>query len=240
MDEHRPGETRTQQLRPKEKIARLPDIPEASWREQLRRKPGEELLKNMAVAAALVMCAITLRGGALPQAMDVTDAVMTAVTGDTLLDDQLGKLSFVSALFPEATLVFGQTSPGEALAMPVSGGAVVHAWSEDEPYMAWRTGSAQITSSMDGEVIGVYHGFPYRSGTARSARSADRQEIPVLGAGSGAAHCDGCGSGDFARGIRCGSDGSGIVCGRAGWTDAGAWDFALSEEVKCGVAITCF
>ena len=158
MDEHRPGETRTQQLRPKEKIARLPDIPEASWREQLRRKPGEELLKNMAVAAALVMCAITLRGGALPQAMDVTDAVMTAVTGDTLLDDQLGKLSFVSALFPEATLVFGQTSPGEALAMPVSGGAVVHAWSEDEPYMAWRTGSAQITSSMDGEVIGVYHG----------------------------------------------------------------------------------
>lgn len=158
MDEHRPGETRTQQLRPKEKIARLPDIPEASWREQLRRKPGEELLKNMAVAAALVMCAITLRGGALPQAMDVTDAVMTAVTGDTLLDDQLGKLSFVSALFPEATLVFGQTSPGEALAMPVSGGSVVHAWSEDEPYMAWRTGSAQITSSMDGEVIGVYHG----------------------------------------------------------------------------------
>ena len=158
MDEHRPGETRTQQLRPKEKPARLPDIPEVSWREQLRRKPGEELLKNMAVAAALVLCAITLRGGALPQATDVTDAVMTAVTGDTLLDDQLGKLSFVSALFPEATLVFGQTSTEESLALPVSGGAVVHAWSEEEPYMAWRTSSARITSSMDGEVIGVYHG----------------------------------------------------------------------------------
>lgn len=158
MDEHRPGETRTQQLRPKEKPVRLPDIPEVSWREQLRLKPGEELLKNMAVAAALVLCAITLRGGALPQATDVTDAVMTAVTGDTLLDDQLGKLSFVSTLFPEATLVFGQTSTEESLALPVSGGAVVHAWSEEEPYMAWRTTAAQITSSMDGEVIGVYHG----------------------------------------------------------------------------------
>ena len=29
---------------------------------------------------------------------------MAAATGDTLLDDQLGKLTFVSKLFPEATL----------------------------------------------------------------------------------------------------------------------------------------
>lgn len=158
MAEQRPGETRTQQMRPKERITPQPDISEVTWRKQLRRKPGEELLKNMAVAAALVLCAITLRSGALPQATDATDAVMTAVTGDTLLDDQLGKLSFVSALFPEATLVFGQTGPEESLALPVSGGAVVHAWSEEEPYMAWRASGAQITSSMDGEVIGVYHG----------------------------------------------------------------------------------
>ena len=42
--------------------------------------------------------------------------------------------------------------------MPVSGGVVVHAWSESEPYMTWRTSSTKVTSSLAGEVSGVYHG----------------------------------------------------------------------------------
>ena len=122
-----------------------------------KKSRGEAFVKNVSVAAALVLCAVTLRTGAIPALQPAADAVLTAATDQSLLDDQLGKLSFVSALFPEAVLVFGE-SKIDTLAMPVSGGVVVHAWNEAEPYMSWRTGSTSVTSSADGEVIGVYHG----------------------------------------------------------------------------------
>ena len=118
---------------------------------------GDHLLRNMGVAAALVLCAVVLRSGAIPELSQVTDAVLTAATDDSLLDDQLGRLSFVSALFPEATLVFGEHGR-QTLEMPISGGMIVHAWSQSEPYMSWRTADQTVRASADGEVIGVYHG----------------------------------------------------------------------------------
>lgn len=118
---------------------------------------GQALLKNLGVAAALVLCAVTLRTGAIPSLSDATDAVLTAATDQSLLDDQLGKLSFVSALFPETVLVFGENTTPE-LSLPVSGGVVVHAWSEGEPYMTMRTQSRDVVSASDGEVSGIFHG----------------------------------------------------------------------------------
>lgn len=138
------------------------------WKEAARKRPGERLLSNMAVAAALLICAVALRSRALPELSPVADAVLTAATDDSLLDDQLGRLSFVSAMFPEAALVFGAMD--DTLDMPVSGGAVVHAWSVQEPWMAWRAGSRTITAAADGEVIGVYHG------------NGDERLVQVLGA----------------------------------------------------------
>lgn len=139
--------------------AEAPDeaLKDVEWVQKEKKQKGEPLLKNMAVAASLVLCAAALRTGAIPPLTGTADAVMTAVTDDSLLNDQLGKLSFVSALFPEASLVFA-AQQGAELAMPVSGGAVVHAWSEAEPYMAWRSGSRGVTAAADGEVVGVYHG----------------------------------------------------------------------------------
>lgn len=133
------------------------DSPEVEWISAPQKRRGEAFFKNLAVSAALVLCAVTLRTGAIPSLNTATDAIMTAASDQSLLNDQLGKLSFVSALFPEAVLVFGE-SASEKLAMPVSGGVVVHAWSEAEPYMSWRTSDAHVRSSSDGEVIGVYHG----------------------------------------------------------------------------------
>lgn len=153
MSEKRNG---VQELKPKSRPTMSPK-PAVSWREQVKRKPGEELLKNLAVASALVVCALALRSGAVPSLTQPTDAVLAAVSGDPLLDEQLGKLSFVSALFPEATLVFGEQTE-DALIMPVSCAAVAHAWSEAEPYISWNCASGQVVSSLDGEVSGVYHG----------------------------------------------------------------------------------
>ena len=156
MPEKREEAARMQELKPKPRPTMEPK-PAVSWREQVRRKPGEEFLKNMAVAAALVVCAAALRSGAVPSLTQPADAVLAAVSGDPLLDEQLGKLSFVSALFPEATLVFGEQTE-ETLVMPVSGAVVAHAWSEAEPYISWNCASGRVVSSLDGEVSGVYHG----------------------------------------------------------------------------------
>lgn len=134
-----------------------PVPPAVEWVEPPKKARGEAFMKNLAVSAALVLCAVTLRTGAIPSLNGAADVVMTTATDQSLLDDDLGKLSFVSALFPEAVLVFGEDDAG-SLALPVSGGVVVHAWSEAEPYLSWRTGSTQVTSAAAGEVIGVYHG----------------------------------------------------------------------------------
>lgn len=136
---------------PEPTLSKAAPIPETA-------SQGNRFWRNLAVSGALVLCAVTLRTGAVPPLNDTAELVLTAATDDSLLDDDLGKLSFVSALFPEAVLVFGQQS-SDALSMPVSGGVVVHAWSEAEPYMSWRTGSGRVTSASAGEVAGVYHGM---------------------------------------------------------------------------------
>lgn len=149
-----PLRIRTRLLTPEPQDSLASDV---EWNVPVKRRRGESLLKNMAVSSALVLCAVTLRSGTLPPLNEAADVIMTAATDQSLLDDQLGKLSFVSALFPEAVLVFGEN--GDAtLSAPVSGGVVVHAWSEAEPYISWRTSSSQVTAAAAGEVIGVYHG----------------------------------------------------------------------------------
>ena len=156
MPEIRQGETRTGGFHTRENRLTEPQ-PTVEHQEPPRRKQGEHLMRNLATASALVLCAVALRQGALPGTGSAVDAVMTAVTDNTLLDDTLGRLSFVSSLFPEATLVFGEQTYPE-LSLPVSGGTVIHAWSEAEPYTTWRSDAHTVTSSISGEVIGVYHG----------------------------------------------------------------------------------
>lgn len=154
-------ETKVSQMRVRNRRLEIKEPPRASqqveWIDPPKKRHGEAFMKNLAVASALVLCAVTLRTGAIPSANTAVDAVMTAATDHSLLDEQLGKLSFVSALFPEAVLVFGENDYAE-LSLPVNGGTVVHAWSEAEPYMSWRTDNREVSASFDGEVIGVYHG----------------------------------------------------------------------------------
>lgn len=135
-----------------------PAVSAVEWRQPVRRYRGESFLKNLGVSAALVLCAVTLRSGAIPSASDAAEVVLTAATDDSLLDDQLGKLSFVSALFPEAALVFSESLSSESVSLSVSSEDVVHTWSQAEPYLSWRTGEQTVVSASSGEVIGVYHG----------------------------------------------------------------------------------
>lgn len=132
--------------------------PEIQWMEESgTERFGSSMMKNLAVSAALILCVVTLRTGAFPAAEQATDVLLAAATDQSLLNDDLGRLSFVSALFPEAVLVFGECIDTD-LDMPVSSGVVVHAWSEEEPYMTWRSATDEVRASAAGEVMGVYHG----------------------------------------------------------------------------------
>lgn len=126
-------------------------------RPQTQQYRENNLMKNMGLASALVLCAATLRSGALPALDPAADVVLAAAADHSLLDDQLGKLSFVSALFPEAVLVFGENVSSE-LELPADIEQVTHVWSEQEPYLEWEIGGGVVTASADGEVTGVYHG----------------------------------------------------------------------------------
>ncbi len=131
-------------------------VPELEWIETPKKHWQDRLLPNLAVASALMLCAVALRTGAVPSLTEGVQAVMTAATDDSLLNEELGKLTFVSAIFPEAALVFGETVA--TLTMPVTADEVVHAWSELEPFISWDTKAEEVMAAAAGEVIGVYHG----------------------------------------------------------------------------------
>ena len=135
---------------PVEQLTSVEDVKKKHFR-------ADQLLKNTGMAAALVLCAVTLRTGAFPTLDPAADFVLAAATDNSLLDDQLGKLSFVSALFPEAVLVFGEQS-AVSLVPPTEMEQVTHAWSEREPYIAWEASGGVVSAAADGEVVGVYHG----------------------------------------------------------------------------------
>lgn len=150
--EQKPGVTRSGNCRTKAK----PDWQSLEEETQsAKHAQGQRLLRNIMVAALLVVCAALLRTGGVW--VSGPDAVLTAASGGSLLDEQLGKLSFVSAIFPQATLVFGESSEG-VLTMPVMSASLTHAWSGSEPYMAWHAEAQDVTACMAGEVRGVYHG----------------------------------------------------------------------------------
>ena len=115
-------------------------------------------MHNFVIASALFLCAVMVRSGALPVLSERTDGILAAVTDHSLLDEQLGKLSFVSTLFPEAVLVFGESYSMDTV-IPVSAGTVTHAWSEDEPFTGWQSKVKDIISAAAGEVTGIYHGY---------------------------------------------------------------------------------
>lgn len=151
MDGRQELKLKTRKLQP------VTDKPAVVWQSVPKKRMGDSLMKNMAVAASLVICAVVLHSGAVPPLDKTTDAVLAAASGDTLLDENLGKLSFVSSMFPEATLVFGEQQ-GNAWNMPVMAEKVVHAWSKQEPYVGWQTKQRYVQAAVDGEVTAVFHG----------------------------------------------------------------------------------
>ena len=125
------------------------------WVRPRKKDFAERLTRNMAVAAALLLCAVAVRNAALPQAKDVFTAIQDSVTMD--LDDTLGKLTFVSNLLPQSALVFWNSNETVQVAAPVHGD-IVHTFQEEEPYIALLGTSSDVRAAADGEVMTIAHG----------------------------------------------------------------------------------
>ncbi len=129
---------------------------EIEWIKPRKKDFAERLTRNVAVAAALLLCAVAVRNAALPQSKDVFSAIADSVSMN--LDESLGKLSFVSSLLPESALVFWNSSNDAVQVSAPVHGDVVHVFHEDEPYIALLGVTTDVRVAGDGEVMNVAHG----------------------------------------------------------------------------------
>ena len=128
---------------------------EMKWVKPRKKDFAERLTRNVAVAAALLLCAVAVRNAALPESKDVFSAIKDSVTLN--LDESLGKLTFVSNLLPESALVFWDSNETVQVSAPVHGD-IVHVFNEEEPYISLLGVSTDVRVAADGEVMNIAHG----------------------------------------------------------------------------------
>lgn len=100
---------------------------------QRRLTPGERLLRNSAIACALLFGILSLRNIDRPWAQAASSAVEKALTADFDVDDTLGELHFVRRFLPESALVFWNISDADNMKQPVDG-AILHEYSDLQPW----------------------------------------------------------------------------------------------------------
>ena len=109
-----------------------------------KRTPGERLLRNTAIACALLLTVMALGNIDSPATNRVTNAIRGALSMDMSLDESLGKLVFLN--------IGGRRS---SAGIPVQG-ETVHAFSEAQPWTEYKTtDAAQVRAIADGTVSAV-------------------------------------------------------------------------------------
>ena len=137
------------------------DVPPTPRRKKRRpRKPkppmtrGDKLLRNSAIACALLLGILALGNLRAPWAQKAAESIERAMTMRINLDDSIGELTFVRQIMPESALVFLNVSGNAALARPCDG-AVTHPWSTLQPWLAFEEGRRPICAADGGTVTAV-------------------------------------------------------------------------------------
>ena len=120
-----------------------------------RTRWGQKLTRNAAFVGLLTLMVVGVRNAQLPTGQTVLNAVQEMIEADW--DSSLGKISFVSNLLPESMAVFFETDLQADLASPCFG-PVVHAWSEEEPYLGYDPVNGNVYAVSAGQVMSVAHG----------------------------------------------------------------------------------
>ena len=119
---------------------------------------GERLLRNTAVACALLLTVMSLKNVDQPWSRKMTEGVRQAMTMRIDWDETLGRLSFVRALVPETALVFLNLGDRVDLIAPTAG-KITHDYSEGQPWLEYACGPAeQVLAAADGVVTAAGQG----------------------------------------------------------------------------------
>ena len=121
-----------------------------------RPRWGEKLARNFAFAGILTLAVVSVRNAELPTGKTLLTAMQEMI--DTSWDSGLGKISFVSSLLPESMAVFFESDLHTELTAPCFG-KVVHAWSEEEPYLGYSAKDGSVYAVSGGQVMSVAHGL---------------------------------------------------------------------------------
>lgn len=112
---------------------------------------GDRLLRNSAIACALLLGILALGNLRAPWAEKASESIERALSMHINLDDSIGELTFVRQIMPESALVFLNVSGSNALARPCDG-AIVHAWSELQPWLSFESGKRPVCA-VDGGIV---------------------------------------------------------------------------------------
>ena len=116
---------------------------------------GDRMLRNTAVACALLLGVLALGNIRQPWAIRASETVQRALTMHIDLDSSIGRLSFVRDWMPESALVFFNLDGGAELAAPVSG-ELKHAYSDDQPWLLFACPEdSPVCAAADGTVTAV-------------------------------------------------------------------------------------
>ena len=126
------------------------DVPKSGgpWREKLAR--------NLALTGLLALTIVTIKNQSLPSESAVWTAMQEII--DPNWDAQLGKISFVSSLFPETVSVFWDSGIRAELTAPCFG-SLTHPWTEQEPYLCYQSLDQKVYAIAPGQVMSVSNGI---------------------------------------------------------------------------------
>lgn len=127
---------------------------------RLRRRPrqrlgsGDRLLRNSAIACAILLGILALGNVRQPWAEKASQGIERALTMRIDLDDSIGELTFVRQIMPESALVFLNLTGNSELARPTDG-AVEHVWSQLQPWLMFEPGQRAVYAVSAGTVTAV-------------------------------------------------------------------------------------
>ncbi len=119
-----------------------------------RLSAGDRLLRNSAIACAVLLGVLALGNLRQPWAQKAVEGIEQVLTMHINLDESLGQLTFVRELMPESALVFLNVSGGSELTPPAAGD-VSHPWTALQPWVMFDCAGASVRAVQSGTVTAV-------------------------------------------------------------------------------------
>ena len=117
-------------------------------RKHTNTKKRPKIYQGVAVAAGILLV------GACAISSPASVQVMNRIDSGFDYDETLGRLQYVSNILPESAMVFLSSGGDEEGFISPSHAEIVHAWSQNEPWLEFA-GNSDVFSCSPGEVMAV-------------------------------------------------------------------------------------